>query len=67
MNGSMTISNFSVSGTISFGNEMLDRGAVVADIEDVRAALDMTDASGEIIGFFNDGFYNDESALNIAG
>jgi putative ABC transport system permease protein len=67
MNGSMTIYNFFVSGTVSFGNEMLDRGAVVADIEDVRAALDMKDASGEIIGFFNDGFYNDESALNIAG
>ncbi len=60
MNGSMTISDFSVSGTVSFGNEMLDRGAVVADIEDVRAALDMADASGEIIGFFNDGFYNDD-------
>jgi putative ABC transport system permease protein len=67
MNGSMTIRNFSVSGTVSFGNEMLDRGAVIADIEDVRAALDMEDAAGEIIGFFKDGFYNDESALKIAG
>lgn len=67
MNGSMTISNFSVSGTVSFGNEMLDRGSVIADIEDVRAALDMSDAAGEIIGFFEDGFYNDESALTIVG
>ncbi len=63
MNGSMTIHNFVVSGTVFFGNEILDRGAVIADIEDVRAALDMFDATGEIIGFFRDGFYNHESAL----
>ncbi len=66
MNGSMTIYNFIISGTLSFGNEILDRGAVIADIEDVRTALDMSDASGEILGFFKDGFYNDESALKIA-
>ena len=66
MNGSMTIHNFVVSGTLSFGNEILDRGAVIADIEDIRDALDMNDAAGEILGFFRDGFYNDESALKIA-
>jgi putative ABC transport system permease protein len=63
MNGGMTIYNFVVSGTLSFGNEILDRGAVIADIEDVRDALDMPDAAGEIFGFFKDGFYHDESAL----
>ncbi len=36
MNGSMTIYNFTVSGTLSFGTEVLDRGTVIADIEDVR-------------------------------
>ena len=66
MNSSMAVRNFSASGTISFGNEALDRGAVIADIEDVRAALDMPDATGEIIGFFRDGFYNNEPALKIA-
>ncbi len=66
MNGSMTIYNFLISGTLSFGNEVLDRGAVIADIEDVRIALDMSDASGEILGYFRDGFYNDESALKSA-
>jgi putative ABC transport system permease protein len=66
MNSSMTIYNFSVTGTVSFGNEILDRGAVIADIEDVRAALDMPDATGEIIGFFRDGFYDDESALKVS-
>ena len=66
MNGRMAIYNFMVSGTVSFGNEVLDRGTVIADIEDVRAALDMADAAGEILGFFKDGFYDDESALKIA-
>jgi len=66
MNGSMTIHNFMVSGTLNFGNEILDRGAVVADIEDIRDALDMNDAAGEILGFFPDGFYNDLSALKIS-
>ena len=64
MNGSMTVYNFVISGTLSFGNAVLDRGAVIADIEDVRTALDMSDASGEILGFFSDGFYNNESALS---
>lgn len=63
MSGSMTVYNFVISGTLSFGNAVLDRGAVIADIEDVRTALDMSDASGEILGFFRDGFYNNESAL----
>lgn len=66
MNGSMAIHNFIIAGTISFGNEMLDRGAVIADIEDVRLALDMSGATGEIIGFFRNGFYDNESALEIA-
>ena len=67
MNSSMAISNFTIAGTISFGNEILDRGAVIADIEDVRIALDMPDAAGEIIGFFRNGFYDNESALATAG
>jgi putative ABC transport system permease protein len=66
MNGSMSIHNFLIAGTVSFGNEILDRGSVIADIEDVRTALDMPDATGEIIGFFRDGFYDDESALTAS-
>ena len=66
MNGSMTIHNFTISGTVSFGNEILDRGTIIADIEDVRLALDMNDAVGEIIGFFKGGFYNDNLGLKNA-
>lgn len=62
MNGSMAIYNFIISGTISFGTEVLDRGTIIADIGDVRDALDMADASGEILGFSKTGFYDGESA-----
>jgi len=67
MNGSMAVYNITVSGTLLFGTEVLDRGAVIADIDDVRSALDMAGASGEILGFFRNEFYNDESALTYAG
>jgi len=67
MNGSMTIYNFTVSGTLSFGTEVLDRGTIIADIKDVRNALDMADATGEILGFFRSGFYNEEIAVQNAG
>lgn len=62
MNGSMTMYNFSVSGTVSFGSEALDRGSIIADITDIRDALDMQDATGEILGFFKQGFYDDNLA-----
>jgi putative ABC transport system permease protein len=67
MNGSMAFYNFIVSGTISVGQEGLDKGTMIADIGDIRKALDMEDAAGEILGFFNSGFYDDELALAAAG
>ncbi|MBW6500045.1 MAG: FtsX-like permease family protein [Bacteroidales bacterium] len=66
MLGGMAIHNFTISGTLFFGQEALDRGTIIADIEDVRMALDMEDATGEILGFFLDGFYNDDLALSEA-
>jgi len=66
MNGSMSMYNFKLAGTLSFGTEAFDRGAIIADIEDVRYALDMSDAAGELIGFLKDGFYDDEKAIKIA-
>lgn len=63
MNGSMAVHDFIVAGTLSFGTEALDRGTIVADLSDVQTALDMTDATGEIAGFFRTGFYDNESAL----
>ena len=44
MNGSMSMYNFTIVGTIAFGAEALDRGALIVDIEDARYALDMQNA-----------------------
>jgi len=66
MYGGMAFYNFIVAGTISMGQESLDRGIIIADIEDIRTALNMEDAAGEILGFFDSGFYDDERALAAA-
>jgi putative ABC transport system permease protein len=59
MNGSMMFQTFIVSGTIRFGNTMLDRGAIFMDIRDAQMALDMNDAASEILGYFKNGEYDD--------
>lgn len=64
MYGGMAIHNFTISGTVRFGNTAMDRGTVIADLRDVQVALDMDDAAGEIIGFFP-GFYDDVLAASI--
>lgn len=66
MNGSMSMYNFTIVGTIAFGAEALDRGALIVDIEDARYALDMQNAAGEVLGFLEGGFYSDEDAIAIA-
>lgn len=65
MYGGMAIFNFIVSGTVRFGNTGMDRGTVIADIRAVQTALNMEDASGEILGFFREGYYEDEIAAPI--
>jgi putative ABC transport system permease protein len=66
MHGSMSMDNFKLVGTVHFGTEAIDRGAIILDIEDARVALDMYDAASEILGFFNEGFYDNDRALQIA-
>jgi putative ABC transport system permease protein len=65
MYGSMTMRNFRVVGTIRFGVSLLDRGAMIADITDVQVALDMQDAAGEILGFFEDFVYRNSLAESV--
>jgi putative ABC transport system permease protein len=67
MNGSMSMYNFKLAGTVSFGTEALDRGTIIIDVSDAQSALDMHDATGEVLGFFDSGFYDDEIAVNVAG
>ena len=66
MYGSMTMYNFTVVGTIRFGITVMDRGAMIADISDIQQALDMLDASGEILGYQENRIYDDEKANLIA-
>ena len=65
MNGSMMFKTFIVSGTISFGTALLDRGAIIIDISDAQLALDMYDGASEILGYFNEGGYVDVKADSV--
>jgi len=66
MYGELTMHNFILSGTVDFGTTALDRGTIIADISDVREALNMHDAAGEILGFFREGTYDREQARMVA-
>jgi len=66
MYGSMAMQNFTIAGTVRFGVGAIDRSAIIADISDAQLALDMNDASGEILGYFKNNLYNDVKAEEIA-
>jgi len=65
MNNSMMFKTFRVSGTINFGITILDRGAIIIDITDGQMALDMEDATSEILGYFKEGGYDDLKADTV--
>lgn len=65
MNGSMAFKTFKVSGTLRFGNALLDRGAIFMDLRDAQQALDMEDAASEVLGYFNSGIYDDIIAQKV--
>ncbi len=62
MYGGMAFANFVVSGTVRFGVGPMDRSAIIADLADMRRALDMQDGAGEILGFFRDDIYHEDKA-----
>jgi len=66
MYGNMATANFTVVGMIHFGITALDRGTMVADLADIQLALNMEDAAGEILVFFNDFVYQEDEAEKIA-
>jgi putative ABC transport system permease protein len=55
-----------VSGTVSFGAGFLDKGTIIVDTEDARLALDMFDASGEVLGFLNTGYFDAEITREVS-
>jgi putative ABC transport system permease protein len=65
MDGAMAAANFSIAGTVRFGIAALDRGAMIADLGDVRRALDMEDAAGEVLGFFADLEFRRKAAEDV--
>ena len=65
MYGAMSFANYTVSGIARFGLSQLDRGAVILDISDARQVLDMENATGELLGFFPYGNYNEKEANQI--
>ncbi|MBN2464331.1 FtsX-like permease family protein [candidate division WOR-3 bacterium] len=66
MNGSMATYNFTLSGTVRFGVSAMDRGAVLADINDIQQALDMPDAADAVFGFLPVAGYDDRLASRLA-
>ena len=65
MEGSMAFKNFVVSGTVRFGSNVLDRGAIIIDMADAQQALGMEDAAGEILGYFTTNQYDNAKATAI--
>ncbi|GAB1467915.1 hypothetical protein MASR2M64_06070 [Candidatus Cloacimonadota bacterium] len=63
--GAMSFRNFTISGTVSFGVQAIDRGGIVADIEDIRNFLDMQGGASEYIGFLPGGLYDDKQVQAI--
>lgn len=66
MYGDMGMYNFIICGTMHFGAEVLDKGLIVVDIAEARSALDMEDASGEVLGFFTGSTYENRRAKHIS-
>lgn len=66
MNGSMSFQNFEISGTIRFGSAGMDKGAFIIDVSDAQQMMDMNNAAGEILGYFENDVYYDEAAAEVA-
>ena len=66
MLGSIAFYNFTISGTVRFGIGPMDRGAMIVDISDIQTALNMENATGEILGFFPNNIYQEKDAEILA-
>lgn len=65
MNGSMSLKNLIISGTIHFGTASMDKGTIIIDISDAQEILDMEDGASELLGYFPNQVYQDEKATSI--
>ncbi len=65
LNGALAVRDFTLSGTVRFGIGQLDRSIMLASTEGIREALDMADATSEILGFLPGGHYDEQKAKQI--
>ena len=65
MQGAFTTFNFIVVGTFSLNMGVLDRAMMLVDISGARQALDMENASSEILGYTHSLYYEDEEAVEL--
>lgn len=61
--GSMSFTNFTVAGTIRFGSEAIDRGALIIDIKAAEKSFNMEDSAPEILGFLEHQY--DDEKVNL--
>tara|TARA_Y100001980_G_C14554916_1_gene342389 strand:+ start:3579 stop:4853 length:1275 start_codon:yes stop_codon:yes gene_type:complete len=65
MEGSMVFESFVMSGTVMFGNPVLDRSTFIVDFKKTQMILDMENGSSELLAYFKTNFYDDKTALKI--
>ena len=65
MEGSMVFESFVMSGTVMFGNPVLDRSTFIVDFKKTQMILDMDNGSSELLAYFKTNFYDDKTALKI--
>ncbi len=66
MFGSMSMMNFTFVGSIKFGIQALDKGAVIVNIGDAQLLLDMENAAAEILGFFPNMKYDEQLSYQMS-
>jgi len=66
MYGSLATANFTLAGTVRFGLAAMDRGTMIADLAAIQDVLDMSDAAGEVLGFYPDEIYREKEADALA-
>ena len=66
MHGAFTTFNFKVVGTFSLNMGPVDKEMMLLDISGARFALDMEDATSEILGFTHSLYYEDANAITIS-
>ena len=59
----MSFTNFIVAGTIRFGSEAIDRGALIIDIKAAEKSFNMEDSAPEILGFLEHQY--DDEKVNL--